>query len=175
MTNKKRYKTALVFFVAFSLTSSMLIGTTLTSFALFETDTHEIENSFITSAISIDGNLSAGEWDDAEHVTSWYMNADPENYDGDNYMYIAEDADNLYLALDLVSDQTDDPKEEWLGLWLNTNETAYDDSGWYNATSNWEVALNNGMESLIYDVDNDREMPFFDPDGMMSGSAVDFQ
>ncbi len=175
MTKRDGFKSALVFVVAFSLTFSSLVGTTMTSYALFETEGLRINNAFNPSAIVMDGNLSAGEWDEAEHVISWYMDADIENYDGDNYMYIAEDPDNLYLALDLVSDQTDDPKDEWVGVWLNTNEAVNNETDWYNTTANWEAALNNGMESLLYDVDNNREMPFFDPDGMMAGFATNFQ
>jgi hypothetical protein len=121
--------------------------------------------TFSPSSITVDGNLSAGEWDDAEQAIQWYMDADPENYDGFNYMYLDEDIDNLYIALDLVSDQTNDVSDEWVGLWLNTNETFVEDDNWQNATIKWEAALNNGLESLLYDVDNDREMPFFDPDG----------
>ncbi|MGY5854363.1 MAG: hypothetical protein RTU92_12420 [Candidatus Thorarchaeota archaeon] len=169
------FKTALVFVVAFSLTSTMLIGTTLTSFTYFETHASGINNSFNPSAITMDGNLSTGEWDDAEHIISWFMDADPANYDGDNYMYIAEDTDNLYIALDLVSDQTDDPKDEWVGLWLNTNEAVNNESDSVNQTVKWEADLNNGMESLLYEVDNDREVPFFDPDGMMAGFATNFK
>ncbi len=174
LMNKDRIKIILVMVVAFTLTSTILIDTTVTRIANFETNS-PIDNIFTTSAITLDGNLTAGEWDEAEYAISWYMNADPENYDGYNYMYIAEDPDNLYIALDLVSDQTDDPKEEWLGLWLNTNEAINNETDWYNETAKWEATLNSGMESLLYDVDNDREMPYFDPDGMMAGFATDFQ
>jgi hypothetical protein len=128
-------------------------------------------NNFTLSEIVIDGNLSAGEWSDAEHKIQWYMDADPTNSDGYNYMYIDEDQDNLYFALDLCSDQTNDSAGEWISLWLNTNE-AFANGSFYDP---WISALNNGFESLIYDIDNDEEVPFFDPSGAMSGFATYFQ
>lgn len=169
MKRKKGYNTILVAFFGFTLIAPMLMGVTLNGFFSIENNPVEMANSFKASAITIDGNLTPGEWDDAEHVISWYMDADPENYDGYNYMYLAEDKDNLYIALDLVSDQTDDISMEWMGVWLNTNETIVDEADGYNATKLWEAALNNGLESLIYDVDNSREMPYFDPNGGMAG------
>jgi hypothetical protein len=74
-------------------------------------------------------------------------------------MYIDEDIDNLYLALDLCSDQTNNESGEWVGVWLNTNNTAISNS------DEWAAEVNQGMESLIYDVDNDQLIPFFDPGG----------
>lgn len=112
--------------------------------------------------IVIDGILSAGEWDNAINVTKWYMDADPENYDGFNYMYLTEDRDNVYIALDLVSDQTNDEAGEWVGIWLNTNKTIIDDPDWLDRDLMWQDALNKGMESLLFDVDNNQVIPYFD-------------
>jgi hypothetical protein len=42
---------------------------------------------------------------------------------------------------------------------LNTNNTAISNS------DEWAAEVNQGMESLIYDVDNDQLIPFFDPGG----------
>ncbi len=111
--------------------------------------------------ILIDGIISSGEWDNSVNITKWYMDADPENYDGYNYMYLTEDRDNVYIALDLVSDQTNDEAGEWVGLWLNTNETVIDDLDFMLRDQIWHDALNEGMESLIFDVDNNQVMPYF--------------
>ncbi|MHA2090814.1 MAG: hypothetical protein ACW98K_08135 [Candidatus Kariarchaeaceae archaeon] len=122
--------------------------------------------SFLTpSSIVIDGNLSLNEWDDAEHVTQWYMDADQTNYDGFNYLYLAEDVAHLYIAIDLVSDQTNDETDEWVGIWLNTNKTIIDVPDLQNATKMWYEALDKGMESLIFAVDNNQEMPFLNSAG----------
>lgn len=121
------------------------------------------------STIIIDGNLSVDEWSGAEHVIQWYMDADPENADGYNYMYIGEDTDNLYIALDLTSDNTSDENGEWVGIWLNTNETLAVDPDSLTSIDKWEAALDNGLESLFYDVENNRVVPFFDVLGIGSG------
>jgi hypothetical protein len=143
--------------IAFLLASGTLIGNNITDASTIDADS---EKDFsISSAITLDGVLSIGEWADAEHVTQWYMDADPENSDGYNYMYIDEDIDNLYLALDICSDQTNNESGEWVGVWLNTNNTAISNS------DEWAAKVNQGMESLIYDVENDQIIPFFDPSG----------
>jgi len=144
----------------------MFVGTALTNPLFHEVNGNERMTNFTPSSIVIDGNLSAGEWSAAEHKIRWYMDADPTNSDGYNYMYIDEDQDYLYVALDLCSDQTNDETGEWIGLWLNTNETYTNSS----SVGPWEAALNDGLESLIFDVDNGIEMPFFDPNGLLSGS-----
>lgn len=130
-------------------------------------DISEINNIINTSylypnPIVVDGIISAGEWDNAVNITKWYMDADPENIDGYNYMYLTEDRDNVYIALDLASDQTNDEAGEWVGLWLNTNETVIDTFDFMERDQLWYDNLNEGMESLIYDVDNDQIMPYFD-------------
>jgi hypothetical protein len=122
----------------------------------------------LNSVVVLDGVLSAGEWADAAHSVQWYMDADPENSDGYNYMYLDEDQDYLYVALDLCSDQTNDENGEWVGVWLNTNQTqVFNES--IELPSEWEAALNKGMESLVHDVENNETMPFFDAAGGTTG------
>jgi hypothetical protein len=93
------------------------------------------------------------------------MNADPSNSDGYNYMYLDEDPYNLYIALDLCSDQTNDSTDEWVGLWLNTNQAAIFNPEW-GYPLEWEAALNNGIESLLHDVEKEKTIPFFDDEGV---------
>jgi hypothetical protein len=112
------------------------------------------------SSIVIDGELSADEWSTAVHKVQWYMDADSENSDGYNYMYLDEDPYNLYIALDLCSDQTNNESGEWVGLWLNTNETAIYNHEW-SLPLEWEAALDKGIESLLHDVENDKTVEFF--------------
>ena len=110
---KTTYKlhTLLVIVTAFILASSMFIGSNTIGFDA-ATDPSR-NNSFIPSAITVDGNLSTGEWADAAYVEEWYMDADEENTDGNNYMYLTEDADNVYIGLDLCSDTTNNGTDEW--------------------------------------------------------------
>jgi hypothetical protein len=116
------------------------------------------------SDIVIDGVLSEGEWSDVLHEIQWFMDADPENSDGYNYLYLDEDPYNLYVALDLCSDQTNDSIGEWVGLWLNTNESAVYNPEW-DYPLEWKAALNKGMETLLHDVENERTIEFFMDDG----------
>ncbi len=157
-------KPVLAVFVAFFMMSSIFVGASGdgTDISLLSLN----RESHISSAsnIVIDGNLSAGEWSDAIHKIQWYMDADPSNSDGYNYMYLDEDPWNLYLALDLCSDQTNDSAGEWVGLWLNTNQTAIYNPEW-DSPIEWEAALNKGMESLLHDVDNEKTIEFFSASG----------
>lgn len=164
MTSKKNNDKLIISITVLFLITSFL-GYSANNAPIIALETvPENENSFINSAITVDGNLTQSEWADAEHKIDWFMDADPENSDGYNYLYLAEDYNNLYVALDLCSDQTNNTADEWVGIWLNTDETvtsgSYDEllDGWYNG-------LNNGLESLIYDVENNRVMPMFDPSG----------
>ena len=146
MTISNKTKIVLVVLITFSLGSTLLLDAS--------------SKSFHIAAITIDGDLSDSEWASADHKVEWFMDADPENSDGNNYMYITEDTDNLYVGLDLCSDQTNDEAGEWVGVWLNTNQTQVNnDSG--QIPTQWEAALNRGMESLVHDVDNDVTMPLF--------------
>ncbi|MFW9767664.1 MAG: hypothetical protein ACFFF9_14625 [Candidatus Thorarchaeota archaeon] len=117
-------------------------------------------NSFVIAEISIDGSISGGEWESAAHKVEWFMDADPENSDGYNYMYLDEDDNSLYIALDLCSDQTNNETGEWIGVWLNTNMTEVN-NGPYESPRDWEAALDRGMESFVFDVDNNETMEFF--------------
>lgn len=109
--------------------------------------------------IVIDGNINETEWSDADWKVEFYLNIDevfnPPDSDGYNYLYLGEDIYNLYIGLDLCSDQTGNVTEEWLGVWLNTNNRSF------NNITIWENYFNDGVESLIHDVEIDDVLPFF--------------
>ncbi|MHA2204411.1 MAG: hypothetical protein ACXABC_01020 [Candidatus Thorarchaeota archaeon] len=156
--NNSKY--AVTILVAFYMMSSVFIGNSWNNSNITGANLINEGNTISSvNSIIIDGNLSVDEWNTAVHKAKWYMDADPENSDGYNYMYIDEDIDNLYLALDLCSDQTNNESGEWVGVWLNTNNTVISNS------DEWAAKVNQGMESLIYDVENDQLIPFFDPSG----------
>ncbi|MCE7734662.1 MAG: hypothetical protein GPJ54_07290 [Candidatus Heimdallarchaeota archaeon] len=115
--------------------------------------------------IIIDGNID--EWLNPVAIDEFYLDldnsGDPNNLDGNNYLYVDEDPENLYIALDLPSDQTNDTNGEWISLALNTN-TSFTDS-W----SNWADNFNKGSESLVYDVDNNQ---VWDPFGSFSTTQL---
>jgi len=109
--------------------------------------------------IVVDGVINETEWADGDWKVKFYLNIDevfnPPDKDGFNYMYLGEDVTNFYVGLDLCSDQTGDPTDEWVGVWMNVNNRTFDDN------ISWASYLDNGTESLIHDVENDRVYPYF--------------
>lgn len=113
------------------------------------------ENSDVMHYINLDGVINEAEWATANHKVEFWLNVDENHKDGNNYLYLGEDRENLYLGLDLCSDNTTDETDEWIGLWLNT------DNSKYSSTNEWEDKVDSGAESLIHDVQNDNNWPFF--------------
>jgi len=114
------------------------------------------------SNVVIDGVIKESEWEDADWEIDFYLNVDNDldwngnsNVDGNNTLYIGEDSTNLYLGLDLCSDQSFNETGEWIGVWLNTANRVFDNY------FEWADFLNNGTESLLYEVDNDRPWEYY--------------
>jgi hypothetical protein len=109
--------------------------------------------------IVIDGVINEAEWADRDWKIKFYLDIDevfnPPDKDGWNYLYLGEDVSNLYVGLDLCSDQTGDLTDEWVGVWLNVNNRSFD------SLTTWANYLDNGTESLLHDVENDAIFPFF--------------
>lgn len=109
--------------------------------------------------IVVDGVINEAEWADRDWKIEFYLDIDevfnPPDNDGWNYLYLGEDVSNLYLGLDLCSDQTGDLTDEWVGVWLNINNRSFD------SLATWANFLDNGTESLLHDVENDVIFPFF--------------
>lgn len=106
----------------------------------------------------LDGVIGGQEWLNADVDVEFYIDCDNSgnNFDGDNRLLIGEDEDNVYLGLDLVSDQSPDPSSEWLGLWFNTNHQNF------SSEKEWTQYLNNGAESLIINVSTNATAEPFD-------------
>lgn len=112
--------------------------------------------------IVIDGTISPGEWDDADWIIPFYLDVDntPDyngkvNVDGNNTLYIGEDKNNLYLALDLCSDRSDNETDEWIGVFLNTAHRTY------HNFFDWAAFFDNGVETLLYNVENDQTWEYY--------------
>ncbi len=109
--------------------------------------------------IVVDGVINEAEWADRDWKVKFHLDIDdvfnPPDKDGYNYMYLGEDVSNFYVGLDLASDQTGDPTDEWVGVWLNVNNRSID------SHADWISLLNNGTESLLHDIENDKVFPFF--------------
>ena len=114
------------------------------------------------SNVVIDGIIGASEWVDADWKIDFYLDVDnnPDwnskiNVDGNNTLYIGEDSANLYLGLDLCSDRSDNETGEWIGVWLNTANRVFDNY------FEWADFFNNGTETLLYEVDNDKPWEYY--------------
>lgn len=112
--------------------------------------------------IILDGTISTGEWDDADWIVPFYLDVDntPDyngkiNVDGNNILYLGEDKNNLYLALDLCSDRSDNETGEWIGVFLNTADRIYDNF------FDWVTFFDNGVETLIHDVELDQPWEYY--------------
>lgn len=74
----------------------------------------------------LDGIINKREWARASYAIPFYLDIDntidstegKANVDGWNYMYVAEDTDNYYVALDLCSDRTNNKDGEWISFHL---------------------------------------------------------
>ncbi|MHA2088909.1 MAG: hypothetical protein ACW972_11565, partial [Promethearchaeota archaeon] len=121
--------------------------------------------------VIIDGIINETEWADRDWTISFFLDVDdvgnPPDKDGTNYLYLGEDLSYFYIALDLCSDQTNNITDEWISLWLNIANRSF------NNYEDWAKYLNNGTESLIYDVGNDKTWQFFDY-GITYSKPVDF-
>lgn len=121
----------------------------------------ELSNPPMRNVI-IDGVINEGEWSAADWEIDFFLDADntPDwnnkiNVDGNNTMYIGEDLDNLYIALDLSSDRSDNDTGEWVGLWLNTENRTFDNE------PDWYEYFNNGTETLLHDVEKNLPWQYF--------------
>lgn len=122
----------------------------------------------IMKNVTIDGIITEEEWANADWNISFFLdiNNDPDynnktNVDGYNSLFLGQDKANLYLALDLKCDRSDNETGEWLGIWLNTNNRTF------NGGTEWLGYLNDGAESLITDVEKDQQWnPFTDTIGI---------
>lgn len=121
-----------------------------------------------TASISIDGVITEEEWSNADWNISFYLDINNTadwngkiNVDGNNSMYLGQDGSNLYIALDLWCDRSDNDTGEWVGVWLNTNKRTF------NGATEWLSYLNDGAESIIHDVENAQAWePFIDSIGV---------
>ena len=145
-----------------------LILFSLIIFSTFPTGITASSNEFLKTSnapmsnVVIDGVINAAEWADADWEIDFYLDVDntPDwngniNVDGNNTLFIGEDSTNLYLGLDLCSDQSFNETGEWIGVWLNTANRVF------NNYYEWADFFNNGTESLLRDVENDKPKKYY--------------
>lgn len=112
--------------------------------------------------VTIDGIITEEEWSNSDWNISFFLDVDntPDyngkiNVDGNNTLFLGQDKKNLYIALDLKCDRSDNETGEWLGVWLNTNNRSF------LGSPQWLSYLNDGTESLIHNVEIDQQWDAF--------------
>lgn len=110
---------------------------------------HYAKTSFISPVI--DGNISYDEYKLADWKLTQYFDVNNSlgDVDGNNYVYVGQDNESIYVAIDLVSDQTNSNTNEWFSVWLNTANRVF---GGQNES--WYSFRNNGSENIVYEVDH---------------------
>jgi hypothetical protein len=139
-------------------------------------------NSSGFSPIVIDGKIGANEWADASLKVPFWLDVNNandstglHNVDTWNYMYLAENASHLNMALDLCGDQTWLPgyaqgaTPEWVGTFFDTN-ASIPMGPWQ--TFGWANALDRHVASLIYDADYNETFPYFTNDTNTGVDAI---
>ncbi|MHA2290286.1 MAG: Loki-CTERM sorting domain-containing protein [Promethearchaeota archaeon] len=135
----------------------LLMSTGLMSLSL-SNETPKSSGSAPMEDIVIDGTITEAEWNGLDWKVPFYLDIDdvgnPPDADGYNYLYLGEDLANLYVGLDLCSDKTGGTNGEWVSVWLNTNNRSFTNY------LEWESYYDDGIESLVYDVERNQEWDF---------------
>jgi len=146
------YKKSILVFSMLLLMSVGLMSLSLSN------ETPKSSGSTPMEGVIVDGTITEAEWDGLDWKVPFFLDIDdagnPPDTDGYNYLYLGEDLTNLYVGLDLCSDKTGGTNGEWISVWLNTNNRSFSDY------LEWESYLDDGVESLVYDVEKDQEMEF---------------
>jgi len=144
------------------LVSSIMIS--LSIFGLFSISKNYSNQLPKIASITIDGIITEEELSNVDWNITFYLDINNTadwngkiNVDGNNTMHLGRDGSNLYIALDLWCDRSNNETDEWLGVWLNTMNRTF--SGY----TEWMNYLNDGAESLVHSVELDQAWdPFED-------------
>ncbi|MCK4687601.1 MAG: hypothetical protein KAT66_05695 [Candidatus Lokiarchaeota archaeon] len=82
----------------------------------------------------IDGYFNEGEgWQYSDWQFTEYLLTDNDNLDCFNFFYVHLTPSSLYILVDFVSDITNDTIDEYLAVWIDTDNSQtifYNDDGW---------------------------------------------
>jgi len=146
------YKKSILVFSMLLLMSVGLMSLSLSN------ETPKSSGSTPMEGVIVDGTITEAEWDGLDWKVPFFLDIDdagnPPDTDGYNYLYLGEDLSNLYVGLDLCSDKTGGTTGEWISVWLNTNNRSFSDN------LAWESYYDDGIESLVYNVEQSQEYDF---------------
>jgi len=87
---------------------------------------------------TIDGNFSNSDgWRFADYKFIEYLTLDPDSENTNNYFYVHLTTNYLYILIDFCGDISGDTTDEWLTVWIDTDNSltgGLDDLAW-NSTS----------------------------------------
>ena len=133
------------------------MATGLVSLSL-SNETPKSSGSTPMEGVTVDGTITEAEWQGLDWKVPFFLDIDdvgnPPDTDGYNYLYLGEDLTNLYIGLDLCSDKTGGTTGEWVSVWLTTNNRTFSNY------LEWEPYLDDGVESLVYNVEESQEWDF---------------
>jgi hypothetical protein len=143
------------------LISNIIIS--LAIFGVFSISRNLFPNLPKTASITIDGIITKEELSNVDWNITFYLDINNTadwngkiNVDGNNTMHLGRDGSNLYIALDLWCDRSNNETDEWVGVWLNTVNRTF--SGYIE----WMSYLNDGVESLVHNVELDQSWDPFE-------------
>lgn len=105
---------------------------------------------------TIDGIIRTDEYESANYRIGQYFDVNNTNGDSDglNYFYLGQDTNNVYIAVDLVSDTTNSTSNEWFSIFMNTNNQTFENFDEFYSQRN------NGTENFVYDVQDEAIKPY---------------
>lgn len=114
---------------------------------------------------TIDGEWSEDEtWEDSYNVHTQYIipNCSEDHHRDYNYFYIHSTSEWLYVLVDLTSDTTNDPDEDWIGLSLWTRPLNEINCSCYDCGCVAEDQIHQGFEFVYFNKTINRGNQTFD-------------
>ena len=98
--------------------------------------------------VVIDGNFNSAEgWQYSNWQFIEYLLTDDDNADTHNFFYVHLTVDSLYILVDFASDITDNTTDEFLAVWIDTDNSLTE----FTSDSHWNAfAADPGHEMLCY-------------------------
>jgi hypothetical protein len=98
--------------------------------------------------VVIDGDFNKDEgWQYSDWQFTEYLITDDDNLDCFSFFYVHLTQSSLYILVDFVSDITNDTTDEYIAVWIDTDNSLTE----FQGVTNWNSNINNpGHEMLCY-------------------------
>lgn len=96
---------------------------------------------------TIDGNFSSSDgWRFSDYQFIEYLTLDENSTNTNNYFYIHLTSDYLYILIDFCGDITGDTTDEWLTVWIDTDNS---NTNFING-NHWNISAGFGHQMLCF-------------------------